>query len=74
MVDEILEIGIDLLASFGGPDELVGCIKHEGELVHLGLVEGVSDGVDIGSIYPNMAGDAAQPLSSVLSAHVLALC
>lgn len=74
MVDEILEVGIDLLASVRGPDELVGGIKHEGELVHLCLVEGVSDGVDVGSIYPDMAGDAAQPLPSVLSAHILAPC
>lgn len=73
MIDEFLEVGVDLLTGIGRPHELVGGIEKEGELVHLRLVEGMSNGINVGSVYPHMAGTAAQPLPSVLSAHVLAL-
>lgn len=73
MVDEFLEAGIHHLTGIGRPHELVGGVEDEGELVHLGLVEGVGYGIDVGGIDPHMAGAAAQPLPSVFSAHVLAL-
>lgn len=29
MVDELLEVGVDLVAGFGGPNELVGGVEDE---------------------------------------------
>lgn len=73
MINELLEVGIHLLAGLIRPNKLVARVKDEGQLVHLSLIEGMGDGVDVGSVDPHMAGDAAQPLPSIFSAHVLVL-
>lgn len=66
MIDEFLEVGVDHLAGIRSPDELVGGVENEGQLVDLSLVEGVRHGINVGSVDPHMASAAAQPLSPVL--------
>lgn len=74
MVDKLLKVGVDLLAGFRSPHKLVCWIEDEGQLVHLCLVECMGHRVNVCSIDPDMAGDAAKPLPSVFSTHILALC
>lgn len=73
MIDEFLEVGVDFGAGVVGPDELVGGVEDEGELIHLRLVELARDGVNVGGEDPHVPGGAAQPLPSVFLPHVLAL-
>lgn len=72
MIDELLEVRIDLVASVGVPHELIGWVEDEGELIHLGLIEFAGNWVDVSCKDTDMAGGAAQPLTSVLPSHVLA--
>ena len=73
VIHKLLEVRVNLIASLRIPDKLFCGIKNKCKLVHLGLIKLTGYRINVGCVNPNVPRDAAEPLPSILSAHILAL-